>query len=163
MILRGFMFTEHFTELHLDKWMCCTAHLLHLEVPRHFEQANFLFFILHFLHSWGSWEKKDKSGKQNKRARTEHVRGDEWQSEGLWFDMKLMRFDWTGGGELIDSKRLWVEAQEVCVWVEEVLPAILYAAELHSFTPLTLFDCVKGMEEKQEVLLAFSKICPFIL
>lgn len=41
--------------------------------------------------------------------------GDEWWSETLWCDTKVMWFDWTGGGELIDSERLGVEAQQVCV------------------------------------------------
>lgn len=47
------------------------------------------------------------------------------------------------------------------MWGEEVLPAVLYAAAFHSFSPLTLFDCERGREEKesgkggQKVPLAF--------
>lgn len=32
------------------------------------------------------------------------------------------------------------------MWAEEVLPAVLYDAALHSFSPLTLFDCERGGE-----------------
>lgn len=35
------------------------------------------------------------------------------------------------------------------MWVEEVLPAVLYAAAFHSFSPLTLFDCERRREEKE--------------
>lgn len=48
----------------------------------------------------------------------------------------------------------------VCVcWEGEVLPAVLYAAAFQSFSPITLFDCERGREEKerggQEVPVAF--------
>lgn len=32
---------------------------------------------------------------------------------------------------------------------EEVFPAVFYAAAFHSFSPLTLFDCERGREEKE--------------
>lgn len=50
---------------------------------------------------------------------------------------------------------------------EEVLPAVLYAAAFHSFSPLTLFDCERGREEKgrgkggQEVPVAFCTVSLF--
>lgn len=62
------------------------------------------------------------------------------ESETIWSDTTVMWFDWTEGGELIDSERLGVDSQQVCV-AEEVLPAILYAIAFHSFSALTLFDC----------------------
>lgn len=40
-------------------------------------------------------------------------------------------------------------AQQVCGG-EEVLPGGLYTAAFHSFSPLTLFDCGRGREEKGE-------------
>jgi len=35
------------------------------------------------------------------------------------------------------------------VWGEEVFPAVLYGAAFHSLSPLTLFDCERGREEKE--------------
>lgn len=48
MILQRSTNIEHFTALHLDKWICCAARLPHLNVPRHFAQTHFLFKNLYF-------------------------------------------------------------------------------------------------------------------
>lgn len=48
MILQGSTNIEHFTELHLDKWIHCAAHLPHLNVPRHFAKPISSFLNLYF-------------------------------------------------------------------------------------------------------------------
>lgn len=86
--------------------------------------------------------------------------GDEWWSETLWCDTKVMWFDWTGGGELIDSERLGVEAQQVCVgWRGPSRHFIRCCTSL--IFSLNLVWLWKGGREEVPVAFCTASVSPF--
>lgn len=134
------MYIMHFTAPHLGKWIRCTARLTALGGPMTFCPSQFPF-LNPALSAVEEHKRNTKVGSGVKGGGS----GDEWRREILWFDTKVMRFDWTRGGELIDSERLEVEAQQVCVgwrgpsrhFGRRCIP-LIYS--------LTLFECEKAGE-----------------